>query len=183
VCAENNVEPDQPVVCIALDGVGYGTDGVVCGVEDLISTYSDFERYGPLEYLPIPVDDLCTKYTMRMLDSALTTVISDEEIRDITCNHTQNGLKHGKKELEIVLNNARNPQVIKTSSSERFLDSIFTLTGLCYERTYVGEPAIKLEAAANRGNPEKIEYDLEITLINDRYILKTDKTIKLLTNL
>jgi len=122
VCAENNVEPDQPVVGIALDGVGYGTDRAVWGGEVLISTYSDFERYGHLEYLPMPGGDICTKYPMRMLVSALTTVISDGDIRDITCNHIQNGFKHGEKELEIVLNNARKPRVIKTSSSGRFLD-------------------------------------------------------------
>ena len=183
VCAENNVEPGQPVVGIALDGVGYGTDGAVWGGEVLISTYSDFERYGHLEYLPMPGGDLCTKYPMRMIVSALTTVISDEEIRDITRNHMQNGLKHGEKELEIVLNNARNPRVIKTSSSGRFLDSISALTGLCYERTYEGEPAIKLEAAAKRGNPDKIKHDPEITIVNGRYILKTGNALELLTEL
>ena len=183
VCAENDVEPDQPVVGIALDGVGYGTDGAVWGGEVLISTYSDFERYGHLEYLPMPGGDLCTRYPVRMLISALTTVISDDEICDITNNHIRGGLQHGEKELEIVLNNARNPRVIKTSSSGRFLDSISALTGLCYERTYEGEPAIKLEASANRGNPEKIKYNPEIYIVNGRYILKTGNILLLLTNI
>jgi hydrogenase maturation protein HypF len=101
VCVKNNIEQDQPLVGIVLEGVGYGTDGAIWGGEVLISTYSCFERYGHLEYLPMPGGDICTKYPVRMLVSALTTVISDEEICDITCNHILNGLKHGENKIEI----------------------------------------------------------------------------------
>lgn len=183
VCAENGVEPDQPVVGIALDGIGYGTDGTIWGGEVIISTFSDFERCGHLEYLPIPGGDLCTEYPMRMLASALTTVISDSEIRDITNNHMLEGFRHGEKELGIVLKGARDPGVLKTSSSGRFLDSISALTGVCNRRTYEGEPAIKLEAAAKIGNPDKILFNPVIDVINGEYILKTGKALHFLTDL
>ncbi len=183
VCAENGIDPDQPVVGIALDGLGYGTDGAVWGGEVIISTFSDFERCGHLEYLPMPGGDICTEYPMRMLASALTKVISDGEICDITNNHMLEGFRHGRDELGIVLKRARDPKVLKTSSSGRFLDSISALTGVCNKRTYEGEPAIKLEAAAKRGNPDKIEFDPFIDVINGEYILKTGKTLHFLTDI
>ena len=73
--------------------------------------------------------DLCACNLYRMLVSALTKVISDAEIRDITQNHVEKALPHGKNELEIVLKQARDPLTLKTFSSGRFLDSASSLIG------------------------------------------------------
>jgi hydrogenase maturation protein HypF len=69
---ENEIDPDEHVVGIAMDGVGYGTDGAIWGGEVIISTFSDFERIGHLEYLPMPGGDLNTEYPVRMLISIKT---------------------------------------------------------------------------------------------------------------
>ncbi len=82
-----------------------------------------------------------------------------------------------------MLKGARDPGVYKTSSSGRFLDSISALTGVCNRRTYEGEPAIKLEAAAKNGDPEKIGFDPVIDVKNGKYILKTGKVLYFLTDL
>ncbi|RLI10511.1 carbamoyltransferase HypF [Candidatus Bathyarchaeota archaeon] len=175
VAAEHKIPPDEPIIGIALDGVGYGTDGAIWGGEVLKSTYSEFERVGHLEYLPMPGGDLCTYYPLRMLISALTPTASDEEICDITENHIKKGLPHGETELRLILRQARDSRVIRTSSSGRFLDAIAALTGLCYRRTYEGEPAIRVEAAAARGRPDHLNMDPEIEVKNGVYILKTSE--------
>jgi hydrogenase maturation protein HypF len=131
----------------------------------------------------MPGGDLCTKYPLRMLISALTRTASDEEICDITSNHIKNGLPYGEKELELILKTARDPNTIKTSSSGRFLDSISALTQLCLERTYEGEPAIKLESAARMGKADKIYLEPEIDFKNNNYVLKTSKTLLYLSNI
>jgi len=169
VSAENNIPPDEAVIGIALDGAGYGSDGAIWGGEVIKSTYSSFERVGHLEYLPMPGGDLCTIYPLRMLIAALSKTISDDEIRDITQNHVEKGLPNREKELELILKQSRDRKTIKTSSCGRYLDAIAALTGVCYVRTYEGEPAMKTESIAQN---EVIKTHLEIEDINGQYMLK-----------
>ncbi len=180
VCAENGVEPGESVVGIALDGAGYGSDGAIWGGEVLISTYSGYNRAGHLQYLPMPGGDLCAYSPYRMLVSGLTQTMGDAEIRDITRNHIVEALPNGPDELELILKQARAESVLKTSSSGRFLDSVASLLGLTYRRTYEGEPAIRLEACAELGDPNKIDITPEIEDKNGKYVLKIDNTLKYL---
>ena len=175
--AENGLLPDEPFIGIALDGVGYGLDGAIWGGEILLADYLTFERKGHLEYLPMPGGDLCTLYPLRMLIAALSKTASEDEIRDITENHILKGLPHGESEFQLILKHSKSPDVTLTSSSGRFLDSIAVLCGLCYRRTYEGEPAMRLEAAATKGDPHKIKIPIEISEETDVYILKTSNIL------
>jgi len=179
--AENGII-DEEVLGIALDGAGYGEDGQIWGGEVLKSTYSGYERVGQLEYIPMPGGDLCAYYPYRMLISALTKQLSDNEIRDITLNHIDSALPHGSRERDIILNHARRKGVLLTSSAGRFLDSVSALLGISYNRTYEGEPAMLLETLATRGNPDMIEYSPKINKINGKYILNTSNIIYKLFN-
>jgi len=177
VAAEHDINPSEQIIGIALDGAGYGTDGNIWGGEILISTYSNFKRVGHLENLPMPGGDLCTYYPYRMLISALTKEYSDSEIRDITRNHAKSALPHGEKEFELILKQTNDKHIINTSSSGRFLDSVSAMLGLVYNRTYEGEPAMKLESLAIQGNPDKIDKSPIITSNNGIYILKTSEIL------
>ena len=181
VMAENGIK-DEEVLGIALDGAGYGEDGQIWGGEVLKSTYSGYERVGQLEYSPMPGGDLCAYYPYRMLISSLTKQLSDDEIRDITENHIDVALPHGSQERDIILNHARRSDVLLTSSSGRFLDSVSALIGLSFNRTYEGEPAMLLEAMASRGNPDSIKYSPEIVENNGIYVLNTTNTLYNLIN-
>ncbi len=180
VCAENGVKPDENVVGIALDGAGYGPDGAIWGGEVLISTYSDYKRTGQLEYLPMPGGDLCAMYPYRMLIAALSTVLSDNELRDITENHIEEALPNGLDERDLIIKQSRVKNVLKTSSSGRLLDSVASLLGLTYYRTYEGEPAMRLESLAEKGSPETVKYEPQIENNNRIYELKTANMLKYL---
>jgi hydrogenase maturation protein HypF len=182
VAAENNIPIEEEIIGIALDGAGYGTDGLIWGGEVLKSSYSSFERKGHLEPIPMPGGDLCTFYPFRMLISSLSKTTSNEKIRDITKNHIDEALPYGKKELNLILNQSRKENVFSTTSSGRFLDSISALIGLCYYRSYEGEPAMKLEAIAAKGNPNSIKHNIEVKEINGKYILFTSNIINYLIN-
>lgn len=182
VCAENRVKPDEDVVGIALDGAGYGPDGSIWGGEVLISTYFDYKRAGHLQNLPMPGGDLCAYSPYRMLISALTLTMSDEEIRDITKNHISKALANGQEEFGVLLQQAREKNVIKTSSSGRLLDAVASLIGLTYRRTYEGEPAMRLESLAELGDSSKIEFKSQIMHNNGIYQLNTDNMLNFLTN-
>jgi hydrogenase maturation protein HypF len=172
VMAENNISPHTSVVGIAMDGVGYGLDGNVWGGEVMKVSYSGYERLGNLKYQPMPGNDLCAIYPLRMLIAILSTVMTERDVYNITSNHIAHGLPHGLKEFEVISHQLKNPSIF-TSSSGRFLDSIAALTGICYQRTYEGEPAMKLEAVATQGNPEKLQLVPKIEHNQGIYSLDT----------
>jgi len=58
---------------------------------------------------------------------------------------------HGKKEVELIVKQLEKGLVPKTTSCGRILDAVSAILGLCYERTYEGEPAMKLESIASKG--------------------------------
>jgi len=177
VMAENNVSRDDEILGIALDGAGYGSDRQIWGGEILKSTYSGFERLGHLENLPMPGGDLCAYHPYRMLIAGLSNAVTSDIIRDITENHVENALPHGKTEREVILNQLNNPDILKTSSSGRFLDSISALLGLTYYRSYEGEPAMRLEALATKGSPEHIDHSVEIYRRDGKYVLNTSNIL------
>jgi hydrogenase maturation protein HypF len=179
VMAEHMIK-DEEVIGIALDGAGYGQDGQIWGGEVLKAAYSGYERLGKLEYLPMPGGDLCAYHPYRMLISGLTNVLADEEIRDITKNHINHVLPHGKKELDIILNQSRSQDVLKTSSFGRVLDAVAALLGLTYYRSYEGEPAMRLEALASNGKYKTIGHKIVIDDKDGIYSLNTSKMLKYL---
>jgi hydrogenase maturation protein HypF len=181
VMTEHEIMDDE-VIGIALDGAGYGQDRQIWGGEILKSTYIDYERVGQLEYLPMPGGDLCAYYPYRMLISALTKSASDEEIRDITKNHINHALPHKEKEFSLILNQARNINILKTSSFGRVLDSVSSMLELTYYRSYEGEPAMRLESLAARGNPNKIIYSPIIENLEGKYVLNTSNMLYYLFN-
>ena len=180
VMAENGIV--EEVIGVALDGAGYGEDGQIWGGEVLKSTYVDYKRVGHLENIPMPGGDLCAYHPYRMLIASMTKQFSDKEIRDITKNHIKEALPYGEQELGVILHQSHTEDVLKTSSSGRFLDSIAALTGISLYRSYEGEPAMRLETLAYKGNPNKISFKPQIEICGGNYILNTSKLVKYLMN-
>jgi len=179
VMAENKVPLDLPVIGIVMDGIGYGTDGNVWGGEIMKASYSGFERLGHLKPQPMPGGDLCTIYPLRMLIAILSTVMTKRDVYNITSRHITLGLPHGINEFDVIWYQIKNEPLL-TSSSGRFLDSIAALTGVCLKRTYEGEPAMKVEAVAAAGDPNKIPITPKIDRYQGKYVLDTsDLTQKL----
>ncbi|MDI6819773.1 MAG: carbamoyltransferase HypF [Candidatus Hodarchaeaceae archaeon] len=153
------------LVGIAADGVGYGSDGTIWGGEVLIADLKSFERVGGLMKQPMPGGDLATRFPARMVAGMLWQVLTPAEVERALKDFCTNGFRHGELELRVVLRQLeRNLNVFWTSSCGRALDAVACLLGVCSERTYEGEPAIKLEAAANGGDADR--WKLEPTLKN-----------------
>ena len=57
---------EGPVIGLALDGTGYGTDGRVWGGEVLICTLERFDRFAHLDYVPMPGGDAAVREPWRM---------------------------------------------------------------------------------------------------------------------
>ncbi|MDI6876108.1 MAG: carbamoyltransferase HypF [Methanomicrobiales archaeon] len=136
----------EPCIGIAIDGVGYGDDGRVWGGEIFAGAVPHLERVAHLESVPMPGGDLATRFPERMLYGILPESGTLELLGDRGWSDVELGVLERQVE--------RGVHVAWTSSAGRVLDAAAALLGICRERTYDGEPAMRLEAAAFRGRPE-----------------------------
>jgi hydrogenase maturation protein HypF len=139
--AEWNTEEIVSIIC---DGFGYGSDGTAWGGEVLYCNRDGFRRLGHLESQPMVGGDLATYYPLRMAAGILHRKTEVTEWLMSKSHH----LPHGKREAEVILKQLDKGSTPETTSCGRVLDAISALLGICYERTYEGEPAMKLESAA-----------------------------------
>jgi len=143
--AEHNLNEIVSIVC---DGYGYGSDGKAWGGEVLHSSQdSSFQRLGHLQEQPLVGDDLATRFPLRVAAGILNNVGGVEDWLLSNSAH----LPHGREEVEVILQQLKSGSVPKTTSCGRILDAVSAILGVCYERTYEGEPAMKLETAARAG--------------------------------
>jgi hydrogenase maturation protein HypF len=145
--AEYNV---KEIVGVCCDGYGYGLDGEAWGGEILFCTrdFSDIERLAHLQKQPLIGGDLATRYPLRVAAGILHEKVDVQ--RWLLQN--QQYFPHGEKEVQIILHQLeKSGKIIETSSCGRVLDAVAAVLGICYERTYEGEPAMKLESTAIKG--------------------------------
>ncbi len=133
-----------PLLGLAMDGTGYGTDGAIWGGELLLVEDDRFERLGHFRYMPLPGGAKAIKEPWRM---ALTYLWSlDRE-------HIQSAYKDfldrwPREKVKIVLQMLdRNINTPLTSSCGRLFDAVSSLAGLRDVINYEGQAAIELEQA------------------------------------
>lgn len=174
-----NKEKDK-VIGVAYDGSGYGRDGTIWGGEFLISNCRDFNRVGHLNLVSMPGGDMAAQDPIRMAISYLYKIYKEETENKIKemgnpLNLMQNcasNVKITKNYIELIKKDINSP---KTSSMGRFFDAVACLLGFNGKITFEGEAAIYLENIAYV--KELDSYDFNIDLINEIYIINTDKVI------
>jgi len=145
--AEHGLDDIMAVTC---DGYGYGSDGGAWGGEVLYSTSesAEFKRLGHLETQPLLGGDLASHYPMRVAAGVLQK--AGINVEDWLIKNSIH-LPHGKKEAELILEQLKKTNVIETTSCGRVLDAVAAVLGICFERSYEGEPAMKVESTALAG--------------------------------
>lgn len=183
--AENNVEQDEKIVGISVDGVGYGDDGNVWGGEILLSGYNGYERLGQLQYQPMIGGDRCTKFPARMAASIiLNSLERGESTRIFERIKLEKDLEYENVELNAVISQFEhstkstfNQNVPLTSSAGRIFDAVSYLLGAANLKTYRGEPAMKLEGFASKGNPDRIELEIKYYKKGGMFFINTSELI------
>ena len=158
----------EPCVGIAIDGVGYGDDGTVWGGEIFAGRVPDLERVAHLEPVAMPGGDLATRFPERMLYG----ILPDEAVLALLAARGWTDIELGVLKKQV----AGGFNVMMTTSTGRVLDAAAALLGICRERTYDGEPAMKLESAAYGGTPE--EWDIPLARSGGMEILSTRSLMK-----
>ncbi|MDD1676669.1 MAG: carbamoyltransferase HypF [Methanomicrobiales archaeon] len=139
----------EPCIGIAIDGVGYGDDGSVWGCEIFSGQVPDFRRVAHLEPSAMPGGDLATQFPERMLYG----IFPEKQILSLLSARGWSDVELGVLEKQV----RGGFNVARSTSTGRILDAASALLGICRERTYDGEPAMKLESAAAGGYPEPWE--------------------------
>jgi len=146
------------LIAVTCDGFGYGLDGSAWGGEVLYTNKEGFKRVSHLESHYMVGSDLATYYPIRMAAGILNR---EADVSEWLFSKSKY-LPHGRKEAELIISQLKKGNLKNTTSCGRVLDAVSAMLGICYERTYEGEPAMKLESAASKGRdllklPPKVE--------------------------
>jgi hydrogenase maturation protein HypF len=183
--AESNVSKDEKIIGIATDGVGYGEDGNIWGGEIMLTSYYSYKRLGQLDYQPMIGGDRCTKFPARMSASIILNALGVDEATKIFKNlRIEDDLEYQDTELQSLISQFENSNrkfpsqtFPLTSSTGRIFDSVSYLLGASKIKTYRGEPAMRLEGMASKGNPDKVELQIGFTKQNGIYKIRTSDLV------
>jgi len=170
---ENKVK--GPVIGVAFDGTGYGTDGTIWGGEFLLADYHSFQRLGHLEYVPLPGSTAAIKKPFRMALSYLYTLLGDDfSLAGLPLDRLNPGeVEIVQKQLKQGINSP------PTSSAGRLFDAVSAMAGVRWEIDYEAQAAIELEMLAP-DEPDKREIKAyPFSIIGDQgvKVVKLEKLI------
>jgi len=188
---ENEIILDERIVAISTDGIGYGDDGNIWGGEIFLSSYNGYDRLGQLQYQPMIGGDRCTKFPARMTASIILNSVNIEESKRIFKKiGLENDLEYGDTELNAIISqfehsnkNFQNQNIPITSSTGRIFDTVSYLLGVSSIKTYRGEPAMRLEGFASKGNPNNIDLEIKYFQKDDIFIINTSDLVMNILNL
>jgi len=141
ICAEYAV--NEPVLGLAIDGVGLGPDGGLWGGELLRVDGAQAERLGHLLPLALPGGDRAAREPWRMAASALDSCGRRAEIPEFIARRYP-----GRDGERLAMLLERRLNCPPTSSLGRLFDAAAGLLGLRAEARYEGQAAMELEGLA-----------------------------------
>ncbi len=155
VMAEHHL--NGPVIGIALDGTGYGTDGTVWGGEFLVCENSDFIRAGHISPFPILGGD----QSMRDAGKTAACCLFHWGLKDFITDERSQIIKAA---LDHQIN------LVYTSSAGRLFDGAASVLNIAHENRYEGECGALFEKEAvsairSHKNPSFMSFS----------VVKTDK--------
>jgi hydrogenase maturation protein HypF len=147
--AENRA--DGPVIGLAFDGTGYGSDGAIWGGEVLVAEAARFRRAAHLAYVPLPGGAAAIREPWRMALSYLWDAFgADYRKLDLPLLKDQDAARVETVAAMI----RRNLNAPPTSSLGRLFDAVAALAGIRYHVSFEGQAAMELEMAGG-GAPER----------------------------
>jgi hydrogenase maturation protein HypF len=156
-----------PVIGVAFDGTGYGTDGTIWGGEFLIADLVDFQRVGYLTPVPMPGGAAAIRQPWRMAAAYLEEWTTASPAIPATAADSPGPVRVGEPAASLDVTNlpvarrnaARWDPIVAmakrgvnaplTSSAGRLFDAAAAILDVRDEISYEGQAAIELEQLAD----------------------------------
>jgi len=154
VMAEHGVT--EPVIGVALDGTGFGSDGTIWGAEILRADLLGFERAGHLLPVALPGGDRAARSPWRCALAYLATA------PEFTTEFALAFEGVGTTELAVARRQiAQRLNAPLASSMGRLFDAAAAVLGVRRESSYEGQAAMELEALAATAAGTPCDYRIE----------------------
>ncbi len=150
--ADNGIT--DPVIGVALDGTGYGSDGCIWGGEFLTADCSRFERAAHLEYLPMAGGEAAIKKPWRLAVGYLLTLLGENFTGGLPLMR-----EVSSTELDLLaaqISSGLNTPL--TSSMGRLFDAVSAMLGIRTVIHYEAQAACELETVADTCREEAGVY-------------------------
>jgi len=137
---------DGPVIGVAFDGTGYGTDGTLWGGEFLIADLAGFQRAGHLAPVPVPGGAAAIRQPWRMAAAYLRAAFPGGPPPGLDV------IKRNERNWAAVTSMAaRGVNAPLSSSAGRLFDAVAALLSVRDTINYEGQAAVELEQLADPG--------------------------------
>jgi hydrogenase maturation protein HypF len=146
-CLADNGEAG-PVIGVAFDGTGYGSDGTIWGGEFLIADLAGFERAGYLDPVPMPGGAAAIRQPWRMAAAYLAGSYPASLPGGLAVRE-----RHERQWANVLTMAEHGINSPVTSSAGRLFDAVAALLGVRDTVNYEGQAAIELEQAADPTEP------------------------------
>ena len=153
--AEHRLE--GPVIGVAFDGTGYGTDGAIWGGEVIVCDAADFERRYHLRYVPLAGGDAGAREPWRPALAYLADAGLDLCAAPALERVNERRLRIVRQMI------AGGVQTVPTSSCGRLFDAVSAILDICFENRYEAEAAMELEAAACSAAPDLGSFGFDLS--------------------
>ncbi|MBA2732574.1 MAG: carbamoyltransferase HypF [Acidobacteria bacterium] len=167
--ADNRIE--GKVIGVAMDGLGFGTDGRMWGGEFFVADFMEAERIAHLDYIQMPGGAKAIREPWRMAAVYLHRALGDEFL-NLNIPFVQNLDRCAWTTLRrMILTGTNSPE---TSSMGRLFDAVSSLLGLRNVVNYEGQAAIELEAIAKRQSSQRYEFEIK----DDGKVISAESVIR-----
>jgi len=159
--AEHRWPVDQPVLGVAFDGTGYGSDGSIWGGEFLLGSYADVRRVGHLAPVQLPGGDAAVRHPARTALAHLHAagLPWDPAIPAVAAVTTS--------EQALLAGMLRSGTgCVPATSVGRLFDAVSAVLGVCQQADYEAQAAIELEAVI--GTPPAVAGEIPDMTVSQR---------------
>ena len=136
----------EPVIGVAFDGTGYGTDGTIWGGEILLADYEDFTRFGNITPFLQIGGDVSAKEGWRIAVSMIYGYTKDRELAGEIMKKLD---LCSEKEIKVQFAMAdRKLNAVLSTSVGRLFDAVSAILGIRHKSSFEGEASMALEFVA-----------------------------------
>ncbi|HSS20533.1 MAG TPA: carbamoyltransferase HypF [Pyrinomonadaceae bacterium] len=165
--ADNQIAGE--LIGVALDGLGFGTDGCLWGGEFFVADFLDAERIAHLANVPMPGGTKAIREPWRMAATYLQQTFGDNFLELDLALVAELERRDWPALRSMIASRTNCPE---TSSMGRLFDAVSSLLGVRAFVNYEGQAAIELEGIADRKAGGAYAFEIDGKIISARGVIR-----------